>query len=387
MLLLLFASISLLWSGLDAENTKAMLFTILLAYAGLLVGYSVVACHSSAALHNFIWRLTVFLALVSVMYVCESFFNLGLRSEVDKLWTDFGIQRVKGPLFGASTGHFILIPALGFAIEALMKKTVNRVYGACVALALVTAILGLGSRGALAALATFICLVLLTTVGGRQRLKLLVLLVLVVGVSAGVIFSRASANRITATDDDYRRTTYQTGFTALADGGFLGSITGLGYGALWPWYMTDMSMTNLASPQYYHATPFGYTLYHPHSTVVFLVVELGVIGLLFCGQLVMTLGHILRRSVKRAQYQYFSCAVVASSVALLVDFFFLKNARLSALWWLFLFAALEFVGSNESRTGFRVRVPAGAPSCSWTEASASSVPPRREAGAGGVMNA
>jgi hypothetical protein len=88
-------------------------------------------------------------------------------------------------------------------------------------------------------------------------------------------------------------------------------------------------------------TPYGVLLYHPHSVLLLLVVELGAAGVAYAFALVAVLAKMLRRSRRDRVLPIFVCGVVASAASMLFDLFLFKNVILSVSWWVFLFGALR----------------------------------------------
>src|SRR6202012_1995640 len=111
-----YARFFLHWLDVAGTNRIAMLWTLVLSMSSAMIGACLVRDADRQQTRRILWCLTIGLAAASAIYFAESFFSLGLRSAEDTQWTDFGIQRVKGPLYGSSTGQFILYPALGCSI-------------------------------------------------------------------------------------------------------------------------------------------------------------------------------------------------------------------------------------------------------------------------------
>src|ERR1035438_10570138 len=99
---------------------------------------------SVSQVREFLWRLAAALSAVSLLYTAQSLLGLGLRSAAAVTLNDFGMERVRGPLFESSTGYFLLIPALAFVLQETLARRIRLLYGVASVFALSLAILGLG---------------------------------------------------------------------------------------------------------------------------------------------------------------------------------------------------------------------------------------------------
>jgi len=121
MAVLLYAAASLLWAGLDTSNTLAMFYTLCVACAAFLLPTCVIASVTVEDVRSLARALSLGLAAVGAAYALESFFSLGLRSELGRFYNlSFGVERLRGPLFQPSTGHIVLLPACAFFAQELV---------------------------------------------------------------------------------------------------------------------------------------------------------------------------------------------------------------------------------------------------------------------------
>jgi len=339
--LLVYASLSVEWSGMQPLDMKAMLYTLLLTAGSFLLGYYLIQKRSLESLPSFLWKLTVLVAFVGLFYSFGSFFSLGLGTENTYESDTFGVQRVRGPLFGSTTGFFILIPALAFAIQELLKNPKHRLFRVAIVFAIMFTLIGLGSRSALILLVFFFVLVFLSLKNKKQA-AIAFVLILIVGITCGIIFfSRAKTERLTSLEDTARSDTYSTSFQIIYHRDDHINFLGSGYGSYWPWYLPDIQDARETN-QYFNLVwnPYGDLLYHPHSTFLMLVVELGIPGLVYFLWLWFVLFLILIRNLKDAEYPIYNCGMFASAFSMFFDFFLFKSAQVSAIWWMFLFGAL-----------------------------------------------
>jgi O-antigen ligase len=345
-LLLVYAARSIGWSGMETRNIIAMLYTLILTFSAFLLGYNLIAKMSSEYVRPFLWRLTVYLAILGLLYSAESFFSLGLRSVAFNSG-DFGIDRVRGPLFGSSTGHFILIPALAFAVQEMVQERVRRFYKLAVVVALMITVLSLGSRGALLILCVFFVLVILFTKDRKQRLFLIGTITIIAAIATLLVFSRANTERLTSLEDKVRSDTYLTAFEIVKNRSEYLNIFGSGYGSYWSWYLPDVEDENAV----FHLveTPYGDMLYHPHSTFLLLMVELGVPGLLYLSHIIGIFVRLLSQNLRGRPYPILNCGITASIFSIFFDFFIFKNSLINVIWWIFFIGALALPTTQADR--------------------------------------
>lgn len=354
MLMLSYAAISVIWSGMSPRDTTAMLYTLIGTAAGFLLGYNLIANRSTESVCSFLWWVTVCLAGIGLLYSAQSFFSLGLRSELGKqLWdaTDFGIQRVQGPLFTASKGYFILIPALAFSIQETIRNRAGRLFKLAVVSSLLITIFGLGSRAGLIVLGLFF-LFLIFFLKGRQRLFIILVIIIITIIAATLVFSKAQTDRLQSLEDVSRAETHRAAWGIITHRSIIANIFGSGYGSHWNWYLKE-GRVRLYAWQVVDRrirTPFGHMLYHPHSVLLLLAVEMGVVGLLYFSALWTVLARIFLRNLRGGSFSIFTSGVVASGFSVFFDLFFFKPSQLqfNALWWIFLFGALALI-NNDAR--------------------------------------
>lgn len=334
-----YAALGLSWTELDSDNASAMAVTLAFGVAAAALAASLLDALPAAAIDGFLWRLTVALAAISALYAAESILSLGLRSEANRsLFTDFGMDRVRGPLYGAATGYVALLPALGFAVERALSR---RGWGARLAVAgFLLAILGMGSRAGVMLAALY----LLTLFVSRQRLRRKAAMIAVFAtlgaLAAALVFSRASMERLRSFNDSGRELTHRMAANYLREQPRANLLFGAGYGAVWSWYFRDAQKGDLvAAGDNLTWTPFGQALYHSHSTALTMAVELGLPGLAaFCWQLA-AIGGIVFASRRAGRWLSLSSAVAVASLGFFFDLLLFKNTTVNLIWWLYAAAA------------------------------------------------
>ncbi len=345
----LYAAWSVQWSGMNVRDTMAMLYTLIFTVSGCLLGYYLIAKRDFQSVGPFLWKLTVFLAAVGLMYTVQSFFSLGLTTAQDYQSEQFGIQRVRGPLFGSTTGFFILVPALGFAIQEVVQCQNISLFKVSVIFSLVISIIGSGSRTGLILLAVFFILLILFIKNKKQTRIALTLMIVITLAAFLLFFSKAKTDRLQSLEDTTRSDTYLTSFQIIENRSEEINIFGSGYGSYWPWYLPDILEDGATREGVLN--PYGSLLYHPHSTFLLCIVELGIPGFIYYAILWIVLFRLLLRNLQQAPFPIFSCGVFASGFSMFFDFFLFKGVQVNTLWWIYLFGALAL---NYSRVPVKI---------------------------------
>ena len=324
-------------------ETISMRITLTLTAASFFIAYIQISRRSPEAVRSFLWQLTIVLAALGTLYTVAAIAGTtlpgGVRSEFNDTNSDYGVLRVVGPLFGASTGYFILVPALSFALQEFYRSKTQRWFRLGIIFALMLTIIGLASRAALLILGVFFIFMAFSMKNKKQAIASIVLLAIIVSAAAGIFFSKASSDRLKSFEDSARSNTYLISTQIVGHRDFEYNIVGSGYGSYWPWYMADLENNiNTHIPMF--DTRFGDVLYHPHSVVIVMVVELGIFGTLYFLSLWIILGRLLINNFQNAPFPIFNSGVVASGFSMFFDLFIFKGAQINVFWWLFLLGAL-----------------------------------------------
>lgn len=361
-ILLFYAAISMMWSEMENRDILAMSYTLAITFATCLQGYSMIAKRPAEFVRPLLWRVTIYLAVLGLLYSAESFFSLGLRSEITKVLTDFGVQRVRGPLFSSATGHFILLPALAFTIQETIQDHRQRRFKLAVIFSLMFTMMGLGSRAGLVVLGIFFVFLFLFMGNGKQRFLSLALMMIVVAIAGALVFSQANTDRLTSIEDEARNETHLTSLEIIKNRSDIQNIFGSGYGSYWHWYIPSAEFESNLDPNpplesdnplyNYVITPFGYLLPHSHSTFLLLVVELGMVGLLYLLIFFNILFQFLLGNFRDGSYPIFICGIAASSFSMFFDLFIFKSPEINILWWLFLWGASSLRYNRHDLNGY-----------------------------------
>jgi hypothetical protein len=348
-LILGYATVSVVWAGMDTYNTRAMLFSLAFSAAGFILPFSVIASLTRRQLQFLGRMMSLALAFTASVYSLESFVGLGLRSELGHFYTyGFGIERVKGPLFEASTGYMILLPAAAFLLQDWFDNPKHALANAIGILALSITLIGIGSRFALLVVALFLILIVIT---GRNRrtLGFSVLALGAIAFSAVVVFQYATSERLQSFEDPQRSDTYAASLRIVESRALATNLSGSGYGSVWPWYMRDWEMGDrIARGHMMVSTDYGAMLFQPHSVFLLLGVELGAAGLLFFVALWRVLCRLVFRAVASQENAFAVIGVACAALGMFSDLILFKGPKVSAFWWFFLLAALALRGPESA---------------------------------------
>lgn len=333
-LLITYALISTFWSETNAIDTAGMIWTLAMAVSTATLAYCVTRSSSLAVLQQRLWQLTIALALISLIYFAESFFSLGLRSAENTSWTDFGIQRLRGPLYNSTVGQFILFPALGYSVDRLTSQRGRKLITGLIVLLLCACIFALGSRSVVLGLAAFV-VVAITKLRAKAKIVFIAVAPVVIIIAGSFVFSRADSERMIDMTDITRAATYNTAVTMIKTAELTTQIFGAGYGGRWSWYRTDTTPGALETELQFHDTPYGFTLYHPHSTPLLIAVELGVIGLFIGSALLLWLFRVVSFNLRNNAFPFLNIGLVASMLIFCLDLLIFKSPQVNAVWWVY----------------------------------------------------
>jgi hypothetical protein len=340
--ILLYAAASILWAQMDLYNSRAMLYSLCFSAAAFVLPFSALASLTPSQVRSLTRMVALGLAFVSAVYCAVTFLGLSVRSDLGHSYTyGFGIERLKGPLFESSTGHMILLPAAAVLVQDWLDEVPGHGFANVAGLAALSlSIVGLGSRFAVIVTGVFI-LAIAATARGVRGFRIAAVTVLGVALTAGAVFQYASTERLQSFEDTQRSATYTTSLNIVETREPVASLRGSGYGSVWPWYMLDWDWAErIARGRMMVSTDYGATLFQPHSVFLLLVVELGAAGLLFFSKLWLVLGRLVWSAVSRQQNSLAALGVASAALGMFADTILFKNAKISAVWWFFLLAAL-----------------------------------------------
>lgn len=255
--------------------------------------------------------------------------------------------RLATALGGSASIHlvFLLAVAVGLGWYLRSRGTVRSVEGAAgpawpglVLVVLgVTGVLATGSRGGLLALVAWVVLLavqLLFGRNGRQRRLWPWLVTAGAGIGVAVVVAALfpSLGRLFSLGDPLRE---QNLFSALTwwTRDWQTIVAGAGSGQVWPWFAIDSGLVP-APGERMVPTPAGQVLLSPHSTLLAVVVELGLVGALLAGVMVFALCKLALRGREDAFAAPLALALLATLVAFLFDTYLFKEFGNAFWWWL-----------------------------------------------------
>ncbi len=342
--------VRLMTGPLELEDQLGMAFALLLAAAAPVQAAGILSLYDGPQTTRFMNRLVLAIAAISLLYTAESVLGLGLRTEEGIAYgSDFGMQRVRGPMYGSSTGYFLLLPALGWALHTFFSGCARRSYSIFCSVALLSAFLGLGSRASLIMLAIFV-LSILSMIRRLKRAEFGALLLAVGCMAIGfLVYIQADTQRLKQFEDTHRRMTHEMASNLAESEPLSELVLGQGYGSIWPWYRRDVLKTErIAFGDNTVLTGFGPSLYHSHSTILESLVEFGLPGLCWLLYLLACLIRFPRDSGAGNAWRVFALALAISLISLGFDLFIFKEVRVNVVWWLFVVAAFQLPRTQET---------------------------------------
>jgi len=240
---------------------------------------------------------------------------------------------------------FILVTAtlLGLAASGYRR----RVCGALAAVAMFELLLTGSRSGAI----MLVLLLLLGAAGwwasGRRSLRDtgrgLAIAGGVVAVGAALTYFVPELRRIFHTTDPSREQNAVTAWGIVTQD-WHRVLFGMGTGVIWPWYASDAHVLpdQVPKPWTWVSVPYsdGFLLQSPHSLLLGVFVELGLVGVLILAVLLGLLAAAAWRARRRPLQGMMLAGVVATFAAFPFDHYLLRNFGVSWMWWFFGFAAL-----------------------------------------------
>lgn len=238
---------------------------------------------------------------------------------------------------GSATIHLVFLLCTGLFLGAAWQGHRRR-WSLVGAAASILCLLLTGSRSGLLSLAVLAVLVLVW-LGRRISTRLAAAaLAAVVAIGALMVALVPAARRLLVFGDELRAANLATAWHVFTSDP-LTAILGVGSGRLWPWYAFDARYWTVPWRGQVH-TSEGDVLTNPHSVLLGVGVELGVVGLALMGVLV---GVVLARLATAWRHRPAAgfgtisdglvLALVAGFVAWVFDYYLFKNYAVSFWWW------------------------------------------------------
>jgi len=198
-------------------------------------------------------------------------------------------------------------------------------------------------------LAAFLLICLLAAKGVRSKFVLFAGTVMLIGAAALFLGTRASFDRLANQESEGRESTHTTCLRIATDRSIMSNIIGDGYGTWWPWPITEADSINVWDTVYV-STPYGRLAYHPHSTLLLLVIELGLPSVF----LLVVIFRALLTSVILNRRSVLNASLLASAVSMFIETILFRYHILDFLWWVVVMAA--FAMDSDVRMAVRSRL-------------------------------
>ena len=320
-----------------------ILYPILVAWLCLTLSflYSKVVSFKNINVEKLITRLAYLLTGIFVLYAIWFSFNFSFSYT----------ERLKGPLGNAATIHLIMLPVLAIHLGNVFMKKRKFIPISASIITFLTIIMT-GSRTALICLVLLIFLLLFE----RISIKKTIIIGLISIFCYLIILNVVSTDRYQSFEDAARQTNLETSLEISTQSSKT-LIFGTGYGTIWPWYYYENSEVNPLSGSNMINTLHGRALYHPHSLLLGVLTELGLIALipLLVILLIMVKSFLKSRKTNTWLKKFLLIGLISSLPSFLVDLYLIKNWNVSIVWWLFLFIALSIPNNRDEQEVLKKR--------------------------------
>ena len=358
-LICVYALITIDPNKIGYQNAWAMAYTVILALCLCLLAFTCISLlrnKGNTTVKQFLWSLTILLALTGLIYTILTYFSIGIggiRQTENAIANAVGIGRVTGPLFGAANGYFCLIPALTFASQDFFDYPhVNPKFKLLVICLLLLTILATGSRGALLSISLFIVttsIYFLFRENLKRMFSFLIVTFLIISIFATTAFSISErvAYRITtnasSSSEGFRQRIHVVALRTVESRDIASNLLGSGYGSIWPWYIPYLPKGSSRGEFPLTINHHGTMLLDPHSTFLVLAVELGLPGIAYFTFLLITIMKMLINSFKERKLIILNSGIFCVCTAMFFGLFLFKIVFPSMLWWIYCFGSLSLM--------------------------------------------
>ena len=348
----LWQTISVAWNGRESVLKAYSVWESILMCGTVVAAVSLGSGLGEQPRRRLARLVTILLGGIISVYMVLSFIFPSWRpsaASTNLVTPTLGFIRVFGPLGAATALNFILVPALGLSIGALLSKGSVKSWWAGACMFFLFAVLATGSRGGLLCLLGF-TLTLVVALGVRS----LAIIVPCAALFAIIIVLGGVPERFRSFEDESRAVTYATAWRALTSSP--GSIMfGMGHGAMYSRLHDESMRREYGQSQWYlfsERTEFGETLRSSHTALLRTLVESGIVGgIILFGTFGWIALHLLRHAsrerrpfVAEGKALLAGCAGVIPYMAL--DEFFVGTPWIVFLWFLYVALGSEMVRSE-----------------------------------------
>jgi O-antigen ligase len=332
-IILLWALASLAWSSLKFD-LSAIVYPLYMAWLSMSVAFifTYAATFRGSDWEQTASRLAWVLTAIFLYYLYKYSLAPGGIAGL-------GEHRLRGRLGGAAVLHFIMLPVLAVHFANAIRKSgkMTALFSWAGVIVMVLLILLTGSRAGL--LSMLILIASLFFSARRSFLSYITVTALGFGTYM-LVNSLFSLERLGSLEDTSRQLTYMTGWK-YATSSWTALWFGNGYGSIWPWYAIETEkMLGIRSVM--QNTEWGSTLYHPHSLLLGLLSELGLVSVVAFAGMVIVLIRVHAKAKKQGERMraYLSLGMLCTLPATFMDYYLFKSWDLAFIWWTFLFLAV-----------------------------------------------
>lgn len=265
-----------------------------------------------------------------------------------------GSWRFATAMGGSATIHVAMLLAATLGLACVVSGQHRRL-GWSVAAICMAGLVATGSRAALLTLAAWVLILVAGHIRSLKQIKLLWPLCLGIAAVIGIVATVPVLARVFSFSDEKRAQNVESSLTLWTSQGAETFLFGTGVGQVWPWYVFESG--SLAVPGAGMVpSPVGEVLLSPHSTVLAVAVELGVVGsVLGLGCVLALIGLFLRSRTHPGRFLV-GAALLATLVASLFDTYWLKNFEISMLWWAMVALVAAWPSADNARVARAVNL-------------------------------
>lgn len=345
--------ISLAWS--NSEYKRQMFMYAVYMLCALLASVLLVSGLCGSYRRRFMNNLTGFLVFILFIYIGLSFFFPGLRVSGQFYGTateGLNWVRVYGPLVGASTMGFLVIPVAAYCIGAVVGAGKMKPLWLFLSLYFLLVVVLSGSRGGMLGI---LFLVILLAVTGRK--KILWVLIPIISIAVVAIIIWGIPERFKNLQDTDRVESYKTGLRAFSSNPSA-FLLGQGHGDFYR-LSGDIERAGISKVArergaYSRISEYGFTLERSHSTYIKTLVETGIVGfLLVVTPLIWIFWRCYAGKYRKIKTPEMTRAritlvgVIATFPLMAMDHYIIQNFWIFFVWSIYAVSAAEEVKEAE----------------------------------------
>ncbi len=348
LILCLYAATSVNWANLDNHHYTGILFSVLPILASFFLAYFFISSLSKQEIMNFMNRFLFVFSVYCLLFTILAVF--GLRHHLFRHVKFYNpvSERVSAPFLFSVTAAYVVVPLIAFALQQLFTGRMNKfIYLFCFA-SLTLTLFGVLSRGAVIVIILFIMLLFFWKKSIDKKLIPYLIIILVVSFSvATIVINFPFSQRLAGYETPARDQLYQRSLEIVDESSLIENIRGQGYGGVWPWYNYYRTGGDNIRPK---PGELRTIMCSSHSDLLIMVVELGLLGLIFYLWLYFVIFKTLFLNRKNNHFYIFNCAIAAS---LLTGIYsnptFVFYSAAGVMWWIFLLALLKLTYSENNK--------------------------------------